>query len=74
MVRKFPKLDLNFLEEELDEEAGLSSAAADPSSIEPTSNPSEPTMEARKLAQEPEVVESTPTSSTAAPSEVEDLK
>ncbi|EHA8587229.1 hypothetical protein COCNU_scaffold001668G000010 [Cocos nucifera] len=45
MAQKFPELDLNFLEEEPDEEAGLSGAVADPSPIEVVFESSMPTVE-----------------------------
>ena len=73
MARRFPKLDLGFLKED-DAEVRLSDAAIDPSSIEPTSSPSEPAMEAFEPVQEPKVAESAPTSSAAVPPKVEILK
>ncbi|KAG1358568.1 hypothetical protein COCNU_08G000140 [Cocos nucifera] len=45
MVRKFLELDLSFLEEEPDEEAGPSDVAADPSPIEVIVESSEPATE-----------------------------
>ena len=74
MAQKFSELDLSFLKEEPDEEAGPSSTAANPSPAEPTPSPSEPTTKVCKPAQEPKAVESTPTSSAATPPKVEDLE
>ena len=74
VAQRFLELNLKFLDEEDDAEAGLFDAAIDPSSIETTSDPFEPTVEAPKPIQEPEAVESAPTSSIAAPPEVEDFE
>ncbi|EHA8588720.1 hypothetical protein COCNU_scaffold006459G000030 [Cocos nucifera] len=52
----FSKLDLNFLEEEPDEEAGPSGAAADPSLVEVVFESSKPAVEVLEPIQEPEVV------------------
>ncbi|EHA8588285.1 hypothetical protein COCNU_scaffold004624G000010 [Cocos nucifera] len=68
---KFLKLDLGFLYEEvLDEEAGLSTAAADPSPIKVISKPFEPIIDVPEPTPEPEMVKSTPTSFAAVPPEV----
>ncbi|EHA8588389.1 hypothetical protein COCNU_scaffold004971G000010 [Cocos nucifera] len=48
MARRFPKLDLSFLEEESDEEAGPSKAAANSSPIEVVPDSSESTVEVPK--------------------------
>ncbi|KAG1338312.1 hypothetical protein COCNU_04G006180 [Cocos nucifera] len=74
MTWKFLELDLNFLKEEPDEEVGSSSTTADPSPVELGPSSSEPIVEAHEPAQEPEQAKSTPTSSTATPSEVENLE
>ncbi|EHA8587252.1 hypothetical protein COCNU_scaffold001707G000010 [Cocos nucifera] len=47
---RFPELDLNFLKEEPNEEAGPSGAAADSSPTEVVPNSSEPTVEVPKPA------------------------
>ncbi|KAG1342267.1 hypothetical protein COCNU_05G004960 [Cocos nucifera] len=56
VARKFPELDLSFLEEELDEEAGPSDAAADPSPTEVVFESSKPAVEVLEPMQEPEVL------------------
>ncbi|EHA8588414.1 hypothetical protein COCNU_scaffold005066G000010 [Cocos nucifera] len=55
MARRFSKLDLNFLEEESDKEAGPFDAATDFSPVEVVPESSKPTVEMPKPMEEPKV-------------------
>ncbi|EHA8588084.1 hypothetical protein COCNU_scaffold004067G000020 [Cocos nucifera] len=60
---RFPELDLNFLKEESDEEAGPSGAAADSSPAKVVPDSSEPVVEVPKPVQEPTVATKAPVES-----------
>ena len=75
VARRFPELNLSFLEEEKDEaDVGPSDAAVDPPFVESVFGPFESTAEVPELVRAPEAVESALVPSSVTPSMVEILE